>query len=243
MSVTGVESWVDDRSRYPIHEEDDVPEIIRHESEVRNLRDVLGFRFPDRLVTGNICIYWSPGEFHLYYAPDVFVTEGPPAEPEPRVYHMWQDTPILFAAEVDSRSLTPAQREHNFRICELVLCIPELLEFDHEAGLLRLWRLGSHGYETVAPNASGRLPSQELALEFGLDAEGRLRAYTPDGQLLRIHEEAERDRVEAERLRAEAERGRAEAEARAAELERELAALRAALGGPSGVPDAGGPVE
>jgi Uma2 family endonuclease len=241
MSITALEPWVNDRSLYPIHEEDDVPEIIRHESEVRNLRDVLAFRFPDRLVTGNVCIYWSPGDFQLYYAPDVFVTEGPPAEPEPRVYHIWQDPPILFAAEVDSRSLTEAQREHNFRICELILCIPELLEFDPEESLLQLWRLGPQGYESVDPEASGRLRSQVLVLEFGLDDEGRLRAYTLDGEPLRIYGEAERGRAEAEARAAEEARQREAAEARAAEearqraeLEREVAALRAALGRQAG---------
>jgi Uma2 family endonuclease len=236
MSTTALDAWVNDRSRYPLHEEDDVPEIPRHESEVRNLRDVLGFRFPDRLVTGNVCIYWIPGDFQLYYAPDAFVTEGTPAEPEPRVYHIWQDPPIVFAAEVDSRSLTEAQREHNFRICEQVLCIPELLEFDPEEGLLRLWRLGPRGYESVEPEANGRLQSRELELEFGLDEAGRLRAYTLDGELLRIYEEAERDREEAEARAAGEARRREAAEARAAEesrrreeLEREVAALRAVL--------------
>jgi Uma2 family endonuclease len=223
------ESWVDDRSLYPIHEEDDVPEIPRHESEVRNLRDVLAYRFRDRFVTGNVCIYWIPGEFQFYYAPDAFVAESAAAEPEPRVYHAWQDPPIVFAAEVDSRSLTAAQREHNYRICELVLCIPELLEFDPEDLSLRLWRLGRRGYESVAPETDGRLQSRELGLQFGIDEEGRLRAYDLDGELLLIYDEAmtlsamsDRAREEAEaraavetRQREEAERAREEAEARA----------------------------
>jgi Uma2 family endonuclease len=222
MSVTVMESWVDDRSLYPIHEEDDVPEIPRHEREIRNLLNVLGYRFPDRFVTGNACIYWIPGDFQLYYAPDAFVTDGAPAEPEPRVYHVWQDPPIVFVAEVSSRKLTEAQREHNFRICELVLCIPELLEFDPEELHLRLWRLGPHGYESVEPEANGRRRSLELGLEFGLDAEGRLRVYTLAGERLRLYEEAERDREAAE--------ARAAAEARQREeLEREVAALRSAL--------------
>jgi hypothetical protein len=226
MSITVPASWVDDRSLYPIHEEDDVPEIPRHEREVRNLLDVLSFRFPDRFVTGNACIYWIPGDFQTYYAPDAFVAEGPPAEPEPRVYHIWQDPPIAFVAEVKSRWITEEQREHNFRICELVLCVPEFLEFDPETLLLRMWRLGAQGYESVVPEANGRLRSRELELEFGLDLEGRLRAYTQNGQLLRIYEEAERDREQAERDRALAEALAAE-QARQREAAEALAAEEA----------------
>jgi Putative restriction endonuclease len=203
-------SWVDDRSRYPIHEEDDVPEITRHESEVRNLRDVLAYRFRNRFVTGNVCIYWSPGDFEIYYARDAFVAESPAAEPEPRVYHIWQDPPIVFVAEVDSRSLTAAQREHNYRICELVLCIPELLEFDPEDLALRLWRLGRQGYAPVAPEPNGRLQSHELGLQFGIDEAGRLRAYALDGGLLPIYEESMMQTAEAERARASAEAQAAE---------------------------------
>jgi Uma2 family endonuclease len=230
MSVPVLDSWVDDRSLYPIHEEDDVPEISRHEREVRNLRDVLEYRFRDRLVTGNVCIYWIPGDFQLYYAPDAFVTESPCVEPEPRVYHIWQDPPIVFVAEVDSRSLTEAQREHNFRICELVLCIPEFLDFDPEESLLRLWRLGPWGYEAVEPEANGRLRSRELELEFGIDEAGWLRAYTLDGEALRTYEEAERDREAAEARVVREARQREQAEARAAReaRQRERAEARAA---------------
>jgi Uma2 family endonuclease len=227
MSITTPASWVDDRSLYPIHEEDDVPEIPRHELEVRNLLDVLAYRFPDRFVTGNACIYWIPGDFQLYYAPDAFVAAGPPAEPDPRVYHIWQDPPIAFVAEVKSRSITEAQREHNFRICEQVLCIPELLEFDPDELLLRMWRLAAQGYETVEPGTNGRLRSRELELEFGLDEEGRLRVCTPDGDVLRFYKEAERDRELAEARATEESRQREAAEARAAEEARQRAVAEA----------------
>jgi Uma2 family endonuclease len=257
MSIPALQSWVNNRELYPLHEEDDVPEITRHEREVRDLRDVLAYRFRDRLVTGNVCIYWIPGDFQHYYAPDVFVTAGLPAEPEPRVYHMWQDPAIVFVAEIGSRSLTLEQWMKNFETCEQVLCVPEFLDFDPEDLSLRMWRLEERGYVPVPPEPNGRLQSRELDLEFGIDVNERLRVYTLDGEVLRTHAEAEGDREEAEaraaaeahqreeaearaaaeaRQREEAERARGEAEARAAqearlreEAERQLAALRAEL--------------
>jgi hypothetical protein len=135
---------------------------------------------------------------------------------------MWQDPPILLVAEVRSRSYTEEQWPRNFLICEQHLHVPEFLDFDPEKSRLRMWRLGAGGYELVAPEANGRLRSQELGLEFGVDEYGRLRVYTLDGAALRTYAESERDREEAEA------RATAEAELRR-ELERQIVALRAQL--------------
>src|SRR5438067_2312266 len=45
------EPW-DDQDYYPLHEEDDVPEIPPHEATVRDLRNVFSLRFPGWFVTG-----------------------------------------------------------------------------------------------------------------------------------------------------------------------------------------------
>src|SRR2546423_356639 len=110
MDTRAPTAFVDDRDQYPIHEEDDVPEITFHEKQTRYLRDPLAARFPERLVTGNICVYWEPDNKSLYRAPDVFVTEGMPSDPEPRVYLIWQDPRILFAGEIGSRSNFPVDQ-------------------------------------------------------------------------------------------------------------------------------------
>src|SRR5713226_8022449 len=104
METRAPVSLVEDRDLYPIHEEDNVPEITFHDRQTRYLRDALEVRFPDSLVTGNICIYWERKNTSLYRAPDVFVTERKPSDPEPRVYLIWEDPPILFAGEIGSRS-------------------------------------------------------------------------------------------------------------------------------------------
>jgi hypothetical protein len=62
QKVTAVRSLVPRSGRayhqeyYPLHEEDDVPEIPDHEAQVRYARDALDAHFSDWFVTGNVCI-------------------------------------------------------------------------------------------------------------------------------------------------------------------------------------------
>jgi hypothetical protein len=73
----------------------------------------------------------------------------------------------------------------------------------------------------VPPRPNGRLRSEPLDLDFGIDENGLLRIYTPGGERLRTHVEAEQERLEATQraaaeavLRHEAEHRAAAAEAR-----------------------------
>src|SRR4051812_19421488 len=94
----------DDQEFYPLHEEDDVPETVDHESAVRYARNALTVRFPDWCITGNVCVYWERANTNAYRAPDVFVVKEPLAEPVTRVYQLWKQPPIAFVLEVGSRS-------------------------------------------------------------------------------------------------------------------------------------------
>jgi Uma2 family endonuclease len=251
MALPASPAPLEDRSRYPLHEEDDVPEIPFHERVVRYLRDALEARFPDRFVTGNACIYWEPGNYADYAAPDVFVAEGWPRQPKPRVYLSFEDPPILFVAEIASRTTRRIDTKAKPDVYGEILAVPEYLFYDPDTGEFWLRRLRGGGYEEVEPEPTGRLRSEVLELEFGADPDGFLWAYTPDGERLLTHAEAEARRQEAEARRQEAEARRQEAEAlaareakgrasesrrrraaeaRAAELERQLAELRARLG-------------
>jgi Uma2 family endonuclease len=240
---------LDDRELYPLHEEDDVTEIPFHERQVRYLRGALSARFPGWFVTGNVGIYWEPGNFALSRAPDVLVVREPLPEPDPRVYLTWRDPPVSFVAEIGSRSTQAVDEGPKVAIYAQNVRAAEYLYADPPRGELRLWRSGAAAYEEVAAEANGRFRSAELELEFGLD-EGVLRVYTPEGERLRTHEEAEQEAQEAgRRVAAEAHqrateaRRRQAAEARAAqaeeraaeeaarrqELERQLAELRARM--------------
>jgi Uma2 family endonuclease len=208
---------VDERDLYPLHEEDDVPEIPHHEQVVRYLRDAIGAHGPDWFVTGNVCIYWEPGNHEAYAAPDVFVVRAALAQPDPRVYLLWRDPPIVFVAEVGSRSTSQDEEGVRLERYRDVLRVPEHLYLDPESKDLRLRRLGPGGYELVAVEPSGRVRSEQLQLEFEVDEDGFLWVFTPDGERLLTYEaEAER-RQEAEARAIEETERRRVAEARAIE--------------------------
>lgn len=247
---------VDDRDYYPLHEEDDVPQTHRHFRGVHDLYTALATRFPDRFVSGDICVYWARGDTTRYVAPDVFVAAQPLAEEDPSVYLLWKDPPIVFAAEIGSRSTFRSDTGPKLETYARDVKAREYLYADPPRGDLRLWRLEPNGYVAVALDENGRLRSAELDLAFALE-DGFLRVYTLAGERLRTSEESERQLEEEARQRQEAEaraaeearqrqeaevraaeeaRQRQEAEARAAEearrreeLERELAQLRARL--------------
>jgi Uma2 family endonuclease len=236
MTIRVSPSPIDDREFYPLHEEDDVPEIPFHRRQVGYLDAALRARFPGWFVTGNVCIYWEPGNTSRYAAPDLFVVKEPLSEPEPRVYLVWQDPPVSFVVEIGSRSTFRADEGPKLDVYGREIRAAEYLYADPPNGDVRLWRLGSAGYEPVAPGANGRLRSMELELEFGLDEASFLRIYTLEGEPLRTPEEAEQYTHEVEEQLQEVEQHLRDARAQAAEeaaqraeLERQLAELRARL--------------
>lgn len=223
MAVRTPTLSVDDQEYYPLHEEDDVPEVPPHEATVRDLRNILSLRFPRWFVTGNVCIYWERGNTKKYRAPDLFVVAEPLTEEVHRVYQTWRQPPVTFVAEIGSKSTFRKDEGPKVEIYQDLIRAEEYLYADPPKGILRLWRLGAAGYTEVAPAANGRLRSERLELEFGLDEAGELRVYTLAGEPLLTHEETEAARQAAEAAQQAA-------EARAAELERQLAELRARLG-------------
>ncbi len=217
---------VDEHDIYPVHEEDNVPEKSLHEYQARYLRGALQARFPDRWVTGDICMYWEERNYHQYAAPDVLVVDAPPPDPLPPVYLRWRDAPALLVIEIGSRSTFVSDEGPKLATYGLDLRVPEYLYYHPDRHDLRFYRLGDRGYEAVMPDARGWVHSETLDLWFGADEAGRIAAYTPAGERLLSHEEEARLRQEEARLRQEAEARLAAAEQRARDLEAELQRLR-----------------
>jgi hypothetical protein len=143
--------------------------------------------------------------------------------------------------EIGSESTFKRDEEPKLGTYRFDLEVPEYLYYHPDRRDLRFYRLREGGYEAVPPDGRGWVRSETLDVWFGVDETGWLRVYTPAGERLLSHEEAERARQEAERARQEAEarareaeeRARSEAQARAAaeaeseRLRAELARLRA----------------
>lgn len=216
---------IEEHELYPVHEEDSVPETVEHERRVWELRSALRLRFPERWVTGDVCMYWEREAYQLYRAPDVLVAAEPLPE-EPPVYLRWRDPTPLLVIEVGSRSTLRADEGPNVHVYLRNLGVGEYLYFKpHRTPrwrALNLWRLEGGEVVDARPNASGRLASRELPIEFGVDEDGRLRVFDPSGQPLPLPQEVQ-EQLAAERARAEAERVRANA------LESELQRLRQEL--------------
>ena len=105
---------------------------------------------------------------------------------------------------------------------------PEYYCYDPDSRRLLGWRLEKrYPYAPIAPNAEGRLWSEELGVWLGLwegEYQGMhgswVRLFHPDGALQPTGAEAEAARADAERARADA------AEAEAAQLRDELNRLK-----------------
>lgn len=243
MTVPATPITADDQDFYPLHHEDDVPEIPDHELQNSDLRATLRAHFPDWFITGNVCVYWEKGNRNRYVAPDLFaVRDWKPSE-KLRTYWLWQHPPIVFIAEILSAYDFKPRQEGMEAEYAAHIRAPEYLSFHLERKELKLRRLGPRGYEEVTPEANGRVRSRELDLEFGMDESAFLRIYTLDGTKLANPEELklqladqEERREAAEARAAEEARGRQAAEARAddearqrAELERQLVELQGRL--------------
>ncbi len=171
-------------------------------------------------VSGNMFVYFVPGNPHRSVSPDVFVGKSARrvGAAEPRVYKVWEEGPIAVVFEFTSRSTREEDLETKFRLYQDVLKVKEYFLFDPEADYLDppLWgyRLHKGRYVRIRP-LKGRLPSKVLGLHL-----------EQDGWQMRLYDPKRR-----ERLLTPAERAQ-EAEAEVERLRRELEALRRRPKGP-----------
>lgn len=221
-----VPSWIDEPDLYPTHEEDHVPETPQHEALARYLKGALAARLPDRWVTGDVCMYWEKGDFQKYVAPDVLVVDVPTPDPAPSTYLRWSGAEPLIVIEVGSRSTLVEDTGPKVGTYAVLLRVPEYLYFTPGWQSAVLFRLANGGYQAVPADERGWVHSETLGLWFGVDETGWLRVYTPAGERLLSHEEAERARQEAERALQQERQAREDAERRLSELKAELEHLR-----------------
>jgi Uma2 family endonuclease len=218
-------------------------ETPQHRDNLAHLIDELKLWYaadPNVYVSGNMFLYYVPGNRRKHVSPDVFVVKSIPRLPERRRYLLWVEGkgPDLVI-ELTSPSTRKEDVEKKFALYRDVLAVKEYFLFDPLAEYLdpplQGYRLRQGGYRRMRP-LKGRLPSQVIGLH--LEANGdELRLYNPaTGKWLPTVYEIEQARQEeaAARQQEAAARqqeatARQQAEAEVERLRQELEALRRLL--------------
>jgi Uma2 family endonuclease len=171
---------------------------------------------PSVYVSGNLLIFYVPGNRRRHVSPDVFVVKRVPKHDRPN-YLVWEEGkgPDLVI-ELTSSSTRAEDVKQKFRLYQDTLRVQEYFLFDPLGDYLdpplRGYRLWRGKYVAVRP-VKGRLPSKVLGLH--LERDGRnLRLYdpatggwlpTPEERLIQTEQRLGQVEAENERLRREME--------------------------------------
>ena len=183
-----------------------------------------GGRMTDYYIGVNMCVYYSMNQVRNqdYKGPDMFVVKGVDGAQNRLSWYVWyedgryHDVIVELLSPMTERGDLGSKKQ----IYEQVFRTPEYFCIAPEVERLLGWRLTNGHYKPIKPNEHGRLWSKELDLWIGpwhgvyLGEEHTWpRFYTPDGDLVLLPEEAERQRAD-------------DLAVRLAALEAELRALR-----------------
>ena len=118
---------------YPDGDGKPVGETPRHRDNLLWMVDLLGYHFRDdpmTYVSGNMFVYYVPGNKRRHVAPDVFVARGVPNR-ERRVYKTWEEGkgPDLVI-EMTSPSTRREDLEHKFTLYRDTLKVREYFLYD-----------------------------------------------------------------------------------------------------------------
>jgi Uma2 family endonuclease len=181
----------------------------------------------DVYVSGNLFIYYEPGNPKAVVAPDVFVVFGVEKKQRPS-YKVWEEDDRIpdFVLEITSKS-TASEDRGTKKGLYAYLGVEEYFQYDPTADYLKPplqgFRLVEGNYlPIVGQSIDNRLSifSETLGLELWLEADGKMRFYAPDlgVKLLSPKEMGQaKDRAEQAQSAAEQAKDRAEQAQSAAE--------------------------
>ena len=233
-----------------VYEDGEPLENEWHTIQIPLLREVTRRRMKelgrrDFYVGGNMFVYYSVEQAREVArtkksnvrGPDLFWVEGADPDRERQCWVSWEEGGRLpdVIVELLSPSTAEIDRTDKVDLYGRVFRTSEYYLYEPETRTLEGLRLADRFYQSMEPDAQGRLWSERLGSFLGVwhgvreDREQDwVRLFRPDGSLVLTGEERaemEHQRAEAERQRAEAERQRAEA------AEAEIARLRSLLEG------------
>lgn len=182
---------------------------------------------PMTYVSGNMLMYYVPGDKYKHVSPDVFVTRGIARDKSRDYYLAWEEGKAPdMVLEITSKSTRREDLKVKHALYRDVLKVAEYFLFDPRAEYLKPplqgYRLTENQYVRITP-VDGRLPSDILSL--ALEANGNeLRFFDPAiGQWLPTKDEK----------LARSEARSQQFEAQNEQLRRELESLRRRLAGES----------
>lgn len=179
-----------------------------HREQIEILIRLIKWWWRDRenfYVTGNLTIYFSPNQkkSEEFRGPDFFVVLD--AEKKDRKsWVVWQEDgkyPNVII-EMLSDSTASVDKGEKKQIYQNTFRTPDYFLFDPVSLELQGFHLVDNQYQDLAPTESGWLWSQQLELYLAVYL-GKLRFFTPDGQLVMLPEEEANQQLEQERRRAE----------------------------------------
>ena len=146
----------------------------------------------DFFVGANLTVYYSEQQLRNrdFRGPDFFLVRNTQKRPR-RSWVIWQEDgkyPDLII-ELLSESTAKVDRNEKKILYQNRWRTPEYFWFDPEDLEFAGFRLVGQQYQEIVANESGRLWSDVLELYLGI-VDGKLRYFTPDGQLVPTPEEA-----------------------------------------------------
>jgi Uma2 family endonuclease len=224
------------KNGYPTSDGKPMAETDQHRDLMNALIETLKVHYAARprvYVSGNLLLFYRPGDRRRHVSPDVFVVKGVAKHDRPN-YLLWEEKkgPDVVI-ELTSSSTRREDLRDKFQLYRDTLQVPEYFLFDPLGDYLdppmQGYRLREGEYHLIRPYR-GRLPSKALGLH--LERHGKeLRLYDPASARwlptpleMAARAQAERGRIEAERD--EERTARRQAEAELERLRQELERLR-----------------
>jgi Uma2 family endonuclease len=232
MSIAPTRPRVIDNG-YPTWSAEPMPETDWHRRLMILLIDALEQFYAGQTVyvTGNILVFYKPGDKRRHISPDVWLARGVEHYDRPN-YLVWEEPrPPEFVIELTSSTTAREDRTTKLELYRDVLKVREYYLFDPHGDYLdpplQGYRLRGNAYQRIRPR-DGRLPSQVTGLHLEADGQ-RLRLWNPETQSwLLTRAEAAEERAETAEERAETAENRAEtAEERVEAVEAEIEVAKA----------------
>ncbi len=214
------------KNTYPTSDGKPMAETDQHRELMLLLIEMLKEYYRDAphvYVSGNLLVFYEPGNRRRHVSPDVFVVRGVPKHLREN-YLIWEEGKgPEVAIELTSSSTRNEDIRTKFALYRDTLRVKEYFLFDplgdYLSPALQGYRLRQGEYRPIR-RVNGRLPSQVLRLHLD-----------PVGQTLRLFDPATGEWLPTPRERIEqAELARTVAEQETARLRREIAEMRRRLG-------------